>query len=99
MNYGEILSTLCNIALIIFLMRWGLNWILLNRVNNTDFFSFETSYTFKDLFPIVKHIAISELKFWWSGYDYANLKMISNLLSFILYSCLIIIIAIINFII
>jgi hypothetical protein len=85
-------------ALTIFLIRWGVNWVLLNRTNKTDFFSYGTSYSFEDLFPIIRHIAISEFKFWWKGSDHANLKRVSNFLSVVVYSSVFLIVAMIIFI-
>jgi hypothetical protein len=95
MNTAQLLSTLFSMALTFFLIRWGVNWVLLNRINKTDYFSFNTKYSFQDFFPIVKHMAISEFKFWWFGKDHTKLKLFSNILSGLTYSSLILVIAMI----
>jgi hypothetical protein len=94
----EILSTLFSVALASFLIRWGVNWVLLNKINNTDYFSFGKFYSLKHCFPILKHAAISEWKFWWKGSDHANLKRVSNILSVVVYSSVSMVIAILVFI-
>jgi hypothetical protein len=95
----EALAILFSVALASFLIRWGVNWVLLNRINNTDFFSFKRLYSFEHFFPLLKHIAVSEWKLWWKGPDHSYLKKISNILSVMLYSCVTALVMIINFVI
>jgi hypothetical protein len=80
-----------------FLVRWIINWILLNKINGTNYSPLKANYSFNDIWPLLKHIAISEWKFWWYGDDLRNLKNVSNILSTSLYFCIVIMIAIVYF--
>ncbi|SDM34213.1 hypothetical protein SAMN05421823_112146 [Catalinimonas alkaloidigena] len=92
MNLATLLYTLLSVALTLFMVRWAINWTLLNRINGTRFPFVPGKYTLYALFQLSKHVAVSEWKFWWWGKGHTTLKVISNVLSFIIYTCFIMII-------
>jgi hypothetical protein len=81
MKIESILNYLFIIAICLFLLRWILNWVILNEINKTKYSPFRMSYSLDDFLPMMKHIAISEWKIWWKGDDLKELKNYSNLLS------------------
>jgi hypothetical protein len=85
MRIESILNYLLIFAICSFLLRWSLNWIILNRINKTRHSPFRADYRVDDFIPLMKHVAISEWKIWWKGDDLKELKLYSNLLSGILY--------------
>jgi len=89
------LAYLFIVAFFLFLLRWALNWVILNRVNKTSYSLFRTDYSISDYFPLIKHIAISEWKIWWKGDDQKKLKGYSNVLSGGLYILILVIVMLI----
>ena len=73
-------------CVILFGLRWITNWKLLNQENKTNFNLLQIGYSFSDLGPLMKHIALSEWKLWWMGSDEKPLKQLSNLFSSIIYT-------------
>ncbi|MDO1451420.1 hypothetical protein Q0590_34415 [Rhodocytophaga aerolata] len=87
MKTTEIITVILLTGLCCFILRWAINWILLNKVNKTNYSPFRASYSLSDIIPMFRHVAISEWKVWWRGEEYSTLKVVSNTLSVIIYSC------------
>lgn len=85
MRIESLLNFLSIFAVCSFLLRWLLNWIILNRINKTKYSPFRTDYSIDDFIPFMKHVAISEWQIWWKGDDLKEMKCYSNLLSGALY--------------
>ena len=86
MRGTEVFSDLFSIGLIAFILRWGVNWILLNKINSTNIYPWSLK-SILNWWPIMKHLAISEWNPWWTGVDFRKWKLASNALSVIVYSC------------
>ena len=67
------------ITIFLFLIRWTINWRILNKQNQTKF-SFFTN-PMDDFFSYLKHVFISEWTLYWENADKSILKKISNILS------------------
>jgi hypothetical protein len=80
-------STLLYIAIISFLIRWYLNWGILNKVNNTRFV-FGSVNSFDNYFAMVKHMIISQWTLFWFNREKSWKKQVSNMLSIIMVLCL-----------
>jgi hypothetical protein len=85
MNKEQLISTCTIISTIAFLFRWLINWILLNRINKTDFSVFAKNAFMDNFFIVFRHVIVSEWKLWWTGEAFHKLKTISNILSAIFY--------------
>jgi len=82
MKVEYFLNLLLITSLVPFLIRWAINWGLLNTINNTSYSIFPTNYLVDDFWGFLKHIAISEWKFWWFHLeDHRKLKIASNFFS------------------
>ena len=90
MKSEEFLSLLLLIALGLFLVRWLINWKLLNLKNGTSFSMFGANYSQNDLWGMFRHMAISEWNIWWFDLqDQRTMKIISNILSTIIYTVIV----------
>lgn len=75
------------ILLFVFLARWFINWTLLNTDNETSFSMFTTNLPPSSFLKLLKHIVVSEWKFWWFNLEeQKSAKIMSNTLSAIIYS-------------
>jgi hypothetical protein len=79
-------SDLLSIGLSAFFLRWGINWILLNKINGTNICPWSLK-SILNWWLVIKHLAISEWNPWWTGVDFKNWKLVSNALSVIVYGC------------
>jgi hypothetical protein len=77
MRIESTITYLLIFAICSFLIRWILNWIILNRINNTKLSPLRTN-SVDEFIPMIKHIAISEWKIWWKGDDLENLSFIQT---------------------
>lgn len=86
MKIEEFLYLLLFLALGLFLVRWLINWNLLNLKNGTSFSMFRANYSLTNFFGLFRHMAISEWKVWWFDIqDQKTMKVVSNILSAIIY--------------
>ncbi len=91
MNTELLFRSLFIISITSFCIRWVTNWILLNKINHTNYYPFLNNYSFNDFIPLFKHVAISEWKIWWGGNEFRQLTYFSNIFSVILYLAVILI--------
>jgi len=69
----------------------------LNKKYGSVFKGTNYFYSLGEVLLIFKRIGFSEWNLWWVGNDFRAFKIISNILSIILYLCIILIIALILF--